>query len=276
MVDPPFEYSEFDEGRHVNYWTLNPALQDEARRLYPEDEFEWAAANLAAFGGLVGEPIADNADRIDTHSPELRTHDKHGQLLNEVQYHPDQHENERLIYEHGIVADAFTAPPGRDDPVGLLHTLTEQLLLSYADTGLVCAQSMTAGAALVLRNHDHAGTYSQYLDALTTRDYDSAIEGAMFMTEEQGGSDVGATETVAEPAAQSPPGPKAMPRVQQFGRHRTAGTSNSERTNSPARNGSVRTSTPRRRSRSLGDLTPPTERTACRYFSFHTSSPPAG
>jgi len=205
MVDPPFDYSELDEGRHINYWTLNPALQNEARRLYPEDEFEWAAENLAAFGGLVGQPIADNADQIDTHSPGLRTHDKHGRLLNDVQYHPDQHENERLIYEHGIVADAFTAPPGRDDPVGLLHTLTEQLLLSYADTGLVCAQSMTTGAALVLRNHDHTGAYSQYLDALTTRDYDSAIEGAMFMTEEQGGSDVGATETVAEPATETPP-----------------------------------------------------------------------
>jgi len=199
MVDPPFDYNTFDEGRHVNYWELNPVLQDEAERLYPDNEFAWAEEKLDEFGHIVGHTIADNADRIDQHGPELQTHDKHGELLNEVQYHPDQFENERLIYEHGIVADAFHAPPGRDEPVGLLHTLTEQLLLSYADTGLVCAQSMTSGAALALRNHDHSGDYTEYLNRLTTRDYESAIEGAMFLTEEQGGSDVGANETVAEP-----------------------------------------------------------------------------
>ena len=198
MTDPPFDYSEYDEGRHCNYWELNPVLQDEVKRLYPVDEFEWAEEKLAEFGGLVGHTIADNADRIDEHGPELQTHDKHGELLNAVHYHPDQFENERLIYEHGIVADAFNAPPGRDEPVGLLHTLTEQLLLSYTDTGLVCAQSMTSGAALALRNHDHSGEYTEYLAQLTARDYENVIEGAMFLTEEQGGSDVGANETVAE------------------------------------------------------------------------------
>lgn len=199
MDQPPFDYGSFDEGRDVNYWELNPVLRAEAERQYPDDEFAWAEDRLHEFGHIVGHTIAENADRIDRHGPELRTHDKHGDLLNEVQYHPDQFENERLIYEHGIVADAFDAPPGRDEPLGLLHTLTEQLLLSYADTGLVCAQSMTSGAALALRNHDHTGEYEEYLDRLTSREYESAIEGAMFLTEEQGGSDVGANETVAEP-----------------------------------------------------------------------------
>jgi acyl-CoA dehydrogenase len=200
MEEPPFDYSEYEEGRHVNYWQLNPALQEEVRRTYPGDEFEWAEERLDEFGEVVGETIADNADRIDTHDPELQTYDKHGDLLNEVHYHPDQFENEEAIYERGIVADAFKAPPGRDEPMGLLHTLTMQLLLSYVDTGLVCAQSMTSGAALVLRNHDHGNHYEEYLDRLASRDYDRVIEGAMFLTEEQGGSDVGASETVAQPA----------------------------------------------------------------------------
>lgn len=205
MDTPPFDYSQFEEERHVNYWELNPPLQDEAKRVYPTDEYEWAEAKLAEFGRLVGHTIADNADRIDRHGPELHTHDKHGDLRNEVRYHPDQFQNEKLIYEHGIVADAFDAPPTRDDPVGLLHTLTEQLLLSYADTGLVCAQSMTSGAALTLRNHDTSGDYTEYLDRLTARDYETVIEGGMFLTEEQGGSDVGANETIAVPETVSEP-----------------------------------------------------------------------
>ena len=199
MVDPPFDYHEYDEGRHLNYWELNPILRDEAERVYPDNEYRWAADKLHAFGDLIGHTIVDNADKVDTHDPTLQTFDKDGELLNEVQYHPSQHENERLIYEHGIVADAFTPPPDRDEPVGLLHTLTEQLLLSYVDTGLVCAQSMTAGAALTLSNHDHSREYTDYLEQLTAREYDDMIEGAMFLTEKQGGSDVGANETIAEP-----------------------------------------------------------------------------
>ena len=199
MDGPPFEYAEFEEGRHVNYWRLNPALQAAARRVYPDEEFEWASERLDEFGEVVGHTIADNADVIDEHGPELRTYDKHGDLLNEVRYHPKQFENEELIYERGILADAFEAPPGRDEPLGLVHTLTMQLLLSYADTGLVCSQSMTVGAALVLRNHDHGNHYEEYFEGLTARKYDEVIEGGMFLTEEQGGSDVGANETVAEP-----------------------------------------------------------------------------
>ncbi|MDR5673183.1 acyl-CoA dehydrogenase family protein [Halalkaliarchaeum sp. AArc-GB] len=199
MDGPPFEYADYEEGRNVNYWRLNPALQAAARRVYPDEEFEWANERLEEFGGVVGHTIADNADLIDEHGPELRTYDKHGDLLNEVRYHPKQFENEELIYERGILADAFEPPPGRDEPLGLLHTLTMQLLLSYADTGLVCSQSMTVGAALVLRNHDHGNHYEEYFEELTAREYDEVIEGGMFLTEEQGGSDVGATETVAEP-----------------------------------------------------------------------------
>ena len=202
MAEPPFDYSEYTEGRDCNYWRLNRALQAEARLVYPDEEFEWAADRLDEFGAIVGETIADNAELLDDHDPELRTFDKHGDLKNTVEYHPAQFENERLVYESGINADPFVAPPDRDEPVGLVHTLVMQLLLAYADTGLVCAQSMSAGAALTLRNHDHTDEYAEYFERLTSRDYETVIEGGMFLTEQQGGSDVGANETVAEPAEQ--------------------------------------------------------------------------
>ncbi|MFC7046005.1 acyl-CoA dehydrogenase family protein [Halobacteriaceae archaeon GCM10025711] len=200
MPDTPVDYSQHEEGRHLNYWRHDPALQAAARRVYPADEFAWAEDRLDEFGGVVGHTIADNSDVVDAHGPELQTYDKHGDLLNEVHYHPAQFENEEATYTRGVVADAFQPPPGRDEPLGLIHTLTMQLLLSYADTGLVCPVSMTAGAALVLRNHDE-GHLDEYFERMTTRDYDALVEGAMFLTEEQGGSDVGANETVAEPVA---------------------------------------------------------------------------
>ncbi|MFC7203085.1 acyl-CoA dehydrogenase family protein [Haloferax namakaokahaiae] len=200
-------YASLDSGRGINYWRHAPPLRAEARRVYPDHEFEWATPRLESFGELVGDVIADNADTIDEHGPILHTYDEYGDVRNEVEYHPAQKENERLVYESGIVADAFGPPADRDEPVGLIHTLTMQLLLSYVDTGLVCPVSMTAGAALVLRNHDSDDSLDDYFSALTSRSYDSLAEGAMFLTEEQGGSDVGANETIAEPVdSDSSPG----------------------------------------------------------------------
>lgn len=199
MPAPPIEYDRYEEGRHLNYWELNKPLQREAARVYPDDEFEWAEEKLSQFGAALGHTVADNSDVVDENGPELQTYDKHGDLLNEVHYHPAQLESEKIVYESGINADPFTTPPDRDEPVGLLHTLTMQLLLSYVDVGLTCSQSMSAGAALVLRNHDHTNECQEYFEQLTAQEYDEIIEGGMFLTEEQGGSDVGAAETIAEP-----------------------------------------------------------------------------
>ncbi|WP_049889302.1 acyl-CoA dehydrogenase family protein [Natronolimnohabitans innermongolicus] len=191
------DYGQFEEGRHVNYWDLDHPLERALRRTYTDEEYEWAEPHLAAFGETVGRTIADNADYVDDHGPELHTYDDLGEVWNHVRYPLEQIENDRLAYEQGIVADSFRAPPGREEPMPLSHTLSMQYLLSYADVGFDCPVAMTAGAALVLEKFDD-GDLTEYADALTSRTYDDLIEGAMFLTEKQGGSDVGANETRAE------------------------------------------------------------------------------
>jgi alkylation response protein AidB-like acyl-CoA dehydrogenase len=196
-MDGPIEVGQFEEGRHCNYWALDPTIQRELRRVYTEGEFEWAEPRLEEFGEVVGHTIADNADYIATHGPELHTYDKHGEVQNFVRYPAEQFEDEELAYEAGIVADAFRAPPGRDEPMPFSHYFGMLYLLSYAETsGFVCPVAMTAGAAHVLETFDD-GTLEEYYEALTSREYDDVIEGAMFLTEKQGGSDVGAAETTA-------------------------------------------------------------------------------
>ena len=151
---------------------------------------------------MLGGRMADTADRIDEAGHELRSFDKHGDRLNEVEYHPLVREQEEIVYEEfGVTHDAFHAPPGREEPLGLTHVLTMQALLSYVDGGFCCPVSMTNGAAIVLKKFDD-GDLSGHYEALTSRDLESHIEGAMFLTEEQGGSDVGANEVRAEPTAE--------------------------------------------------------------------------
>lgn len=197
-MDDAIDYGAYERGRDCNYWALDPTLRYEAERIYPEDEFEWAEQVLSEFGEVLGHTIDANSARIDRHPPELHTYGRHGEVANEVEYHPDQFENERLTYgEFGLTHDAFHAPPGRDDPVGLQHTLTMQSLLCYVDVGFACPASMTTGAALVLDLYDD-GELAGYFERLTSRDPDEHVEGAMFLTEKQGGSDVGANEVRAE------------------------------------------------------------------------------
>ncbi|CAI49558.1 acyl-CoA dehydrogenase [Natronomonas pharaonis DSM 2160] len=199
MATDPIDYGALDEGRGCNYWELDPTLQFEAERIYPDDDFEWAEEVLSEFGDVLGHRMADTADRIDKEGHELCSFDKFGERRNEVEYHPLIEEQERITYEEfGVTHDAFHAPPGRDEPVGLSHTLMMQTLLSYVDAGFCCPVSMTTGAAIVLDKFDD-GELSSYFEGLTARDLDTHIEGAMFLTEEQGGSDVGANETRAEP-----------------------------------------------------------------------------
>ncbi|MFW5963342.1 MAG: acyl-CoA dehydrogenase family protein [Natronomonas sp.] len=199
MATDPIQYGDYDEGRYCNYWELDPTLQFEARRIYPDDEYEWAEDVLSGYGEVLGERMADTADRIDEEGHELQSFDKFGNRLNEVEYHPLIEEQEQLTYEEfGVTHDAFHAPPGRDEPVGLSHTLMMQALLSYVDGGFCCPVSMTTGAAIVLDKFDD-GELEEYFQGLTSRDLEDHIEGAMFLTEEQGGSDVGANEVRAEP-----------------------------------------------------------------------------
>ena len=192
------DYGQFEAGRHCNYWALDRTLQRELARVYPDAAFEWAEPRLSDFGAVVGNVMADNADYVDSHGPELHTHDKHGEIQNFVRYPAEQVETERLAYGAGVVADSFSAPPGRDEPMPLTHYLGMLQLLAYAETsGFVCPVAMTAGAALVLEKFDD-GSLEPYYEALTSRNREELVEGAMFLTEEQGGSDVGAAETTAE------------------------------------------------------------------------------
>ena len=194
----PVDYEQLDEGRYCNYWALDPTIQRELERVLDAEEYDWARDRLDLFGEAVGQTIADNADYIDKHGPELETFTKRGEIQNFVDYPAEQFQDERIAYEMGVVADSFEAPPGRDEPLPLTHYFGMLYLLSYAETsGFVCPVAMTAGAALVLEKYDD-GELEQYREALTSREYDDLIEGAMFLTEEQGGSDVGANETTAE------------------------------------------------------------------------------
>ncbi|HUR29691.1 MAG TPA: acyl-CoA dehydrogenase family protein [Planctomycetota bacterium] len=182
----------------------------EIENLFEEDPvgekfFEWwlgttfleTRKHFLAMGkaGMEAIPLAARADRL---SPVLRTHDAAGERINRVEYHPDYRELERLSYGSGIVAlkyeEAFLAK----------HRAHRQLVgfgaayyFAQGEMGLFCPICMTDGVARVLELHANSKVAKETIEHLTTRNMAELWQGAMFLTERQGGSDVGANRVTA-------------------------------------------------------------------------------
>jgi acyl-CoA dehydrogenase len=199
MSSDPIDYGALESGRDCNYWALDRTLQRVVERAYPESDREWAAGRLDRLGERTGTRIVENSEAVERHPPELDTYDDWGEVANHVDYHPALADTELATYcEFGLAHDVFHAPEGREEPLGLTHAVAGEAILSYADPGFVCPASMTVGAAIVLDRFGRDDPRTErYFEALTSDDPDEYVEGAMFLTEKQGGSDVGANETAA-------------------------------------------------------------------------------
>lgn len=138
------------------------------------------------------EPLAAEADR---HGPVLRSHDRDGNRIDEVVYHPAYREMERLAYGSGIVGlrydDAIRAQRGRI-PYAVIYSLG--YLFAQADSGLYCPICMTDGVARVIEKFGSEKLQCEFIPKLASRDRAQLFQGAMFLTEKQGGSDVGLNE----------------------------------------------------------------------------------
>jgi putative acyl-CoA dehydrogenase len=153
----------------------------------------WGMERLSEFGRVVGhEPLRLGA-AADRHPPFLRTHDRYGNRIDEVEFHPAWTELLRL----GIRAE-IPSLPWRDPRPGA-HVVrgAVAMLLTQAESGVMCPLSMTYAAVPALR---HAPTLAaEWEPRFLDPDPERAALCGMAMTEKQGGSDVRANTTRAEP-----------------------------------------------------------------------------
>ena len=163
----------------------------------------WAADDLHALGRLAGsaEAIGWGFD-ANRNPPELRTHDRYGHRIDEVAYHPAYHELMRVAVSHGL----HGSPWAVDRPGTHVARAAGFVTWSQVESGHGCPISMTYSVVPALRNRpDLAAEWEPRLVAraydprnVTAREKPGAIAG-MGMTEKQGGSDVRANTTRAEP-----------------------------------------------------------------------------
>jgi putative acyl-CoA dehydrogenase len=173
-----------------NAFDADPALAEALAR----EGGGWGVDRVRDFGAVVASPEAlAHARRAQTNLPVLRTHDRYGHRIDRVEYDPSMHWMLRLGVEREV-----NSLPWRDERPGA-HVVRTALfyLLNQLDTGPCCPMAINYAATPTMRQD--AGLAARWEPRLTLPDYDRFAQAGMVMTEKQGGSDLRANTTVAEP-----------------------------------------------------------------------------
>jgi len=190
---PPFE--------NVNLYACDPALQQALLR-----EGGAAAADaLHQLGARLGRAeVLDLGRQANANSPRLHNFDRSGRRVDEVEFHPSWHALMTLMIEAGVHA----SPWDSGQPGAQVARAAQYLLFGQVENGAQCPVTMTYACVPALRQ---AGPIAaKWLPKILSRQYDprslpiehkhGALVG-MGMTEKQGGTDVRANSTRANPLA---------------------------------------------------------------------------
>src|SRR6201986_291697 len=176
----------------ANLFELDVPLQEALDR-----EGGDSGAGLAREAGATAGSVqaAEHGRRAERNEPRLTTHDRYGHRIDAVELDPSWH---WLLA--GAVSRSIHSLPWRRPQAGA-HVVRGAMFMlwSNADAGVMCPVSMTYAAVPALRDAaPHLA--AEWEPRLTAPDYAHGALAGMAMTERQGGSDVRANITRAEPA----------------------------------------------------------------------------
>ena len=152
------------------------------------DRLEALHGNASDFGRQVVGVVGPAAMRYEQHAhlPELARYDGVGRRVEEVRFEAAYHRAGAAVWNAGVVAHSGT--PGRAfEQATLLYLLSLE-----GEAGHVCPAACTIGLARALRRRASEAVRSRFLPPLLVTDYGQADRASQFLTEIQGGSDVGA------------------------------------------------------------------------------------
>jgi acyl-CoA dehydrogenase len=187
------DYASVESAIGQNWYDLDPDLQARVRRDCPPEDVEWADVKLREFGGLVGERVAPNSEIVDANPPQLVRYDRWANEVNEIVHHPAALESKRALWASGYVGGFPRDVADRGRPVPGVVLAAANYLLSQADTGLVCSLGMTSGVAGLVAAYAPPDVRDALLPGLRGDNFDEGVDGSMFLTERDGGSDLGRT-----------------------------------------------------------------------------------
>ena len=189
-----------------NMYTQDLALGEAVRR----EGAQWAENDLTEFGRMTGAAdYLELGHLANKFTPELETHDRFGNRIDLVKFHPAYHQLMKNSIEHGLHASPWTQPRAGAHVARAARTY----LHSQVEAGHGCPITMTFAALPALRLQAELARIWE--PKVTARVYDprnipmaqkQGVTIGMAMTEKQGGSDVRSNSTRAYPIGTGGPG----------------------------------------------------------------------
>ena len=182
-----------------NLYETNRPLQDALRFNAPQLD----TAALQQLGAEVGTADMQNHARLaNVHTPQLHSHDRQGRRIDQVEFHPSYH----VLMSAAVGAGLHGTPWAGAGTSPHVQRAAGFMLFTELEPSMLCPISMSYAATPALRRN--AAVYADWGPKLTSRDYDPVLKPVaqkagvtmgMGMTEKQGGSDVRANTTQAQP-----------------------------------------------------------------------------
>lgn len=187
------------DSRGLNLYHADPSYRALLALYLPADLHAHLQPHFERLGLLAGGELDALAQTADRNPPLLQHRTRSGEDRQWIDKHPAYRRLETVAFsEYGLAA--MSHRPGvlgwpERMPPAVKYALT--YLYVQAEFGVCCPLSMTDSLTRTLSKFGDPALIERLLPALTSQDMDALAQGAMFMTEQGAGSDVGATETRA-------------------------------------------------------------------------------
>jgi acyl-CoA dehydrogenase len=178
-----------------NYFHAVPALARSFEQWMGPKFTPALRKKLEAFGEVVATEIEPTVQVVEANRefPKLHRYDELGQHVERIEFHPAHDDAARAAWASGILATPLNYE-GAFELAGLFF-----LLSHVGEGGQACPIVCTIGLRRALEHRASKDLRDRYLSGLKETDAGVALRGSQFLTEVQGGSDVGAIATVATP-----------------------------------------------------------------------------
>lgn len=189
-------YEDYETSNELNWYSDDPILTRYAKRYLSKAMLDYVEPSFRKTGELASGPMDRRAVYTDRDgAPKLMRYNRKGEEINEIWYNEGYLQTVREGYGTGVVS--FRYDLNAPEKVPFLVNSILIYLLCEAEPGFTCPVGLTQSVAFVLEKFGSEAQKIQYLSRLASLDPETFEEGATFLTEIQGGSDVGATQTVA-------------------------------------------------------------------------------